>query len=104
MDNIPYLARGVSLLGTDSSVLVSSSKYLNSASLREWIAKIALRMNGPDVPPASEMYELLPILNALRDFDHIEHMMTEERKVNPRLDAWFAEGFISDYKIDDLKT
>lgn len=104
MDNLPYLARGVSLLGTDSSVLVSSSKYLNSASLREWIAKIALRMNGPDVPPASEMYELLPILNALRDFDKIEHMMTEERKVNPRLDAWFAEGFISDYKIDDLKT
>ena len=104
MDDIPYLARGVSMLGTDSSVLVSSSKYLNSAPLREWIAKIAFRKNGPDVPPAAEMYELLPILNALRDFDHIEHMITQERKVNPRFDAWFNAGFVSDYKIEDLKS
>ena len=104
MDDIPYLARGVSMLGTDSSVLVSSSKYLNCAPLREWIAKIAFRKNGPDVPPAAEMYELLPILNALRDFDHIEHMITQERKVNPRFDAWFNAGFVSDYKIEDLKS
>lgn len=104
MDDIPYLARGVSLLGTDSSVLVSSSKYLDSAALREWIAKIALRRNGPDVPPAAEMYELLSILNPLRDFDRIEHMITAERKVNPRFDAWFAEGFVSNYTIADLKT
>ena len=41
MDDIPYLARGVNLLGTDSSVLVSSSKYLNHPKLREWIAFIS---------------------------------------------------------------
>jgi ubiquinone biosynthesis protein Coq4 len=83
--------------------LVSSSKYLNSPRLREWIAFIALKKNGPDFPPAAEMYQLLPILNELRDFDHIEHMITEERKVNPRFDAWFEEGFVSDYTIEDLK-
>lgn len=103
MDDIPYLARGVKLLGTDSSVLVSSSKYLNSPALREWIALIALKRNGPDFPPAAEMHQLLPILNELRDFDHIEAMIAAERKVNPRFDAWFAEGFTSDYTIDDLK-
>lgn len=103
MDDIPYLARGVNLLGTDSSVLVSSSKYLNNPALREWIAKIALRRNGPDFPPAAEMNELLPILAELRDYDKIEAMITAERKVNPRFDAWFAEGFVSDYKIEDLK-
>lgn len=103
MDDIPYLARGVNLLGTDSSVLVSSSKYLNNPALREWIAKIALRRNGPDFPPAAEMNELLPILAGLRDYDKIEAMITAERKVNPRFDAWFAEGFVSDYKIEDLK-
>ena len=103
MDEIPYLARGVNLLGTDSSVLVSSSKYLNNPALREWIAKIALKRNGPDFPPAAEMNELLPILAGLRDYDRIEAMITAERKVNPRFDAWFAEGFISEYKIDDLK-
>lgn len=103
MIDVPYLARGVNLLGTESSVLVSSSKYLNSARLREWVALAAMRRNGPDFPPAAEMHELLQILGPMRDYDHIEAMITEERKVNPAFDAWFAEGFISDYKIDDLK-
>lgn len=102
MDDIPYLARGVNLLGTDSSVLVSSSKYLNHPGLREWIAQIAFRKNGADYPPAAEMYALLPILDELRDFDRIEAMITEERAENPRFDAWFAEGFVSDYTIADL--
>jgi hypothetical protein len=92
MDDIPYLARGVKQLGTDSSVLVSSSKYLNNDRLRQWIAFIALKKNGPDYPPAAEMYELIGILSELRDFDHIEHMISQERKVNPRFDAWFAES------------
>ncbi|MEY3906634.1 MAG: hypothetical protein RIR59_1457 [Pseudomonadota bacterium] len=103
MDDIPYLARGVKQLGTESSVLVSSSKYLNHPRLREWIAFIALKKNGPDFPPAAEMYQLLSFIDELRDFDHIEHMITEERKVNPAFDQWFAEGWISDYQIDDLK-
>jgi ubiquinone biosynthesis protein COQ4 len=103
MDDIPYLARGVNLLGTDSSLLVSSSKYLNHPALREWIAKIALRKNGPDVPPASEMHELLPILAELRDLGRIEDMIAEERKVNPAFDRWFVDWFISEYTIDDLK-
>lgn len=102
MDDIPYLARGINLLGTDSSLLVSSSKYLNNSRLREWIAMIALKRNGPDYPPAAEMYELIGILQELRDFDHIEAMFTAERRVNPKLDAWFNAWFVSDYKIGDL--
>ena len=103
MDDIPYLARGVNLLGTDSSVLVSSSKYLNHPKLREWIAFIALKKNGPDFPPAAEMHQLLTFIDELRDFDHIEHMITEGRKVNPRFDAWFNEWHVSNYKVEDLK-
>lgn len=103
MDDIPYLARGVKLMDTESSVLISSSKYLNHPRLREWIALIALKKNGPDFPPAAEMYQLLSFIDELRDFDHIEHMITEERKVNPAFDRWFSEWWISDYTIDDLK-
>ncbi|MFM8498590.1 MAG: Coq4 family protein [Chakrabartia sp.] len=103
MDDIPYLARGVKLLGTDSSVLVSSSKYLNHPRLREWIAFIALKKNGPDFPPAAEMYQLLSFIDELRDFDHIEHMITEERKVNPAFDKWFSDWWVSDYTLEDLK-
>ena len=103
MAEIPYLLRGVMPVGTDSSVLVSSSKYLNNARLREWLAMICLRRNGADMPPQAEMYEFLPILDSLRDFDAIEDMFTQERKTNPELDTWFREGFISNYKIDDFK-
>lgn len=100
--NIPYLLRGVMPVGTDSSVLVSSSKYLNNPRLREWLAMILLRKNGPDMPPQAEMHEFLGILDELRDYDRIEEQFTAERKVNPRLDAWFRAGHVSNYKIDDF--
>ncbi len=103
MDDIPYLARGVTLLGTDSSVLVSSSKYLNHPRLREWVAMIALKKNAPDFPPAAEMHELISILGELRDYDRLEWLFAQERKTNPRLDAWFNAWFCSDYQLDDLK-
>jgi ubiquinone biosynthesis protein COQ4 len=102
MDKVPYLAQGWVPVETPSSVLVSSSKYLNNAALREWLAMILLRRNGADMPPQAEMYQLLPILDALRDHDRIEALFAAERKVNPRLDAWFDEGFVSRYTIDSF--
>lgn len=101
--NIPYLARGVLPVETESSVLVSSSKYLSNPRLRDWVSMVALRKNGPDMPPPAEMYALLPILDEVRDHAHIEALFRAERKTNPQLDAWFEEGFISTYKIDDFK-
>ncbi len=98
-----YLARGVMPIGTESSVLVSSSKYLNNPRLRDWLVMIMLRKNGPDMPPPAEMYALLPILDELRDHARIEEMFAAERKVNPLLDDWFTEGFISTYQIEDFK-
>jgi ubiquinone biosynthesis protein Coq4 len=102
MADIPYLLRGVMPVETESSILISSSKYLNNPRLREWLAMILLRKNGADMPAPAEMYEFLPILDSLRDYDAIEEMFTQERKVNPELDAWFSEGFISTYKIEDF--
>ncbi|ANI79684.1 MULTISPECIES: hypothetical protein [Sphingobium] len=102
MAEIPYLLRGVMPVETESSILISSSKYLNNPRLREWLAMILLRKNGPDMPAPAEMYEFLPILESLRDFDAIEEMFSAERKVNPQLDAWFSEGFISTYTIEEF--
>lgn len=101
-DEIPYLARGVIPVSTQSSVLVSSSKYQNDPRLRDWIAKVALKANGPDFLPAAEMYELIGILGELRDYDRIEELFHEERKTNTLLDQWLSEGFVSDYKLADM--
>ncbi len=102
MVDTPYLARGVMPVETPSSVLVSSSKYLNNPRLREWLAMILLRRNGPDMPPPAEMYEFLPILEELRDHAAIEAKFSAERQINPELDAWLAEGFYSTYSIEDF--
>lgn len=96
-NDVPYLLRGVMPVATESSLLVSSSKYLNHARLREWLAMICLRRNGPDFPPQAEMYEFVDIINEIRDHDYIEHLFTEERKTNRRLDNWLGEGHISNY-------
>ena len=45
-DDIPYLLRGINPVATDSSVLVSSSKYLNNPELRDWVATHMLRRSG----------------------------------------------------------
>ena len=104
MDDIPYLARGIMPIETGSSTLVSSSKYLNDARLRDWIAKIALKKNGSDFPPAAEMHELIAILADLRDYDRLEDLIDEERRNNSRFDTWIEEGFVSDYAIEDLSS
>lgn len=97
-----YLYQGVNNMPTISSVLVSSSKYLNSPKLRDWVARSQLKKGGLDFPGPAEMYELLPILDELRDFDRIETLFTEERRSNARLDQWIGAGHVSSYKLDDM--
>ena len=47
-DALPYLLRGMRAVTTESSVLVSSSKYLNHPRLRDWVASCTLRRSGHD--------------------------------------------------------
>jgi len=101
-NEIPYLLRGVTPIGTESSMLVSSSKYLNHPKMREWIAMICLRRNGMDFPPQAEMYEIVGVLNEIRDLNYIEELFTAERKKNSQLDAWFNERHLSNFKVDDF--
>lgn len=101
-NDIPYLLRGASPVATDSSLLVSSSKYLNHPRLRDWLAMICLRRNGRDFPPQAEMYEFVEIINEIRDHDYIEHLFTEERRKNAALDAWFNEWHLSRFTREDF--
>jgi ubiquinone biosynthesis protein COQ4 len=104
MDDLPdFMLKTMLPVSEESSVLRSSSKYLNDPELRDWVAMILLRKNGPDFAPEREMGLLVPILHRLRDHARIEELFTEERKTNPQLDAWMSEGFISTYKIEDFK-
>ena len=103
MADYSYLMKGIETVSTDSSVLVSSSRYLNDARVRDWVATHLLRRNGPDIPTPSASIQLVQILREVQDIDHINALFAAERQQNPALDAWFKEGFISTFGLDDLK-
>ena len=103
MADYSYLMSGITKIETDSSVLVSSSRYLNDPRIRDWIATHLLRRNGPDVPTPSDSIQLVQILREVQDIDHINALFAQERQINPALDAWFSEGFVSTFQRDDLK-
>ena len=102
MDDVPYLMRGVTAVSTDSSVLVSSSKYLNDPALRNWVSTHMLRRSGQDRPSPSDSMTLVGILGRLQDKARIEEMFTQERRKNSTLDRWFEAKFISTYGRQDL--
>lgn len=89
-EDIPYLMRGVTQIPTESSVLVSSSRYLNDPALRDWIAFIMLRRNGADYPPELEMAELDAILPKVQGQARLQELVAAERAANPKFSAWLA--------------
>ena len=67
MADYSYLMRGIVPVATESSVLVSSSRYLNDPRVRDWVATHLLRRNGPDVPTPSDSIQLVQILRQRAD-------------------------------------
>jgi ubiquinone biosynthesis protein COQ4 len=102
MNDYSYLMKGIVPLSTQSSTLVSSSRYLDDPRLRDWVATHMLRRNGPDVPTPSDSIQLVMIMREIQDIDHINALIAEERSRNPALDAWFAARFSSSFSRDDL--
>ena len=103
MDNLDYLMTSVKRVTTPSSVLVSSSSWLNHTVLRDWIATQYLRRNGPDRRTASDTADrLIPLLAELRDRDQVVALIEREKEINPRFKAWLEEGFISQLTREDF--
>src|SRR4051812_44008004 len=101
--NNAYFASDNVAVQTESSVLVSSSKFLNSVLMRDWVATYLLRRNGADRSVASDNIDLNKALTEVLDVGEIEAAFERERRVNPALDKWLGERFISSYTIDDFK-
>ncbi len=103
MDNLAYLMTSVKPVVTQSSVLVSSSPWLNNPMLRDWIATQYLRRNGPDRLPVSDTADgLLHLLNEQRDQDKVAALIRREKEINPRFKAWVEARFISQMTREDF--
>lgn len=97
-----YFTRGRVELATQSSLMISSSKYLNHPGLRNWVAQEMLRRNGTDLPATYAVPEVVEILMGIQDRERIEALFTKARKGWPELDRWFDEGHVSTFTREDL--
>lgn len=88
---------------TESSVLISNSRYLNHAGLRSLIAQEMLRRNGPDLPNTAFIPEVAQILHELEDMGEIMRLFEEEKARLPRFRAWLERRQLSDFSLAEVK-
>lgn len=102
--NAVFYLNGRRKVATPSSVLISSSGWLNDARVREWTATESLRRNGHDYPLLFGLPTLMTAVDEVRDVEAVERLVVEERNKNAAFDLWLSEGFLSTYGKDDLRT
>jgi ubiquinone biosynthesis protein COQ4 len=104
MDEIEkqYLKARGRPLSTASSVLVSSSKYLNSAQLRSIVAQEMLRKPGADLPPEYFIPEIVTAFDELVDRETISQLFTAERRRSVRFAKWLDARFLSKFDASEL--
>ena len=98
-----YFNGAIRRVETDSSVLVSSSKYLNHGELRALVAQEMLRRNGPDLPNTAYIPEVAQILMTLEDFPRVMALFEEEKARLPRFREWCDNKALADFKKDEVK-
>ena len=86
--DVAYLQGGRKPLTTSSSVLISSSKYLNSGRMREVYAALGLQRTGHDLPEAYLVPEFGAALNELTDWPYVFRLIEDERRAKPEFAGW----------------
>ncbi|HEY3696689.1 Coq4 family protein [Phenylobacterium sp.] len=101
--NPAYFLKGVQPVATESSALVSSSKYLNDPAIREWLALHFLRRNGPDLPTAGDTSNgLVQALHRIRDFAALDRLIAAEKEKNPKFKAWLDAKPVCRHTVEDF--
>ena len=97
-----YFNGAIKTISSESSVLVSSSKYLNHGELRGLIAQEMLRRNGADLPNTAYIPEVAQILMMLEDFPRIMQLFEEEKARLPQFKEWCDRKSLADFKKEDV--
>lgn len=98
-----FYLNGRRKLRTESSVPISSSRWLNDARVREWISTESLRRNGHDYPLLYGLPNLMQAVDEVADVAEVERLVARERETNAAFDAWLSDGFVSTYSREDLR-
>ncbi|MBU6392993.1 MAG: hypothetical protein KGQ75_00305 [Sphingomonadales bacterium] len=98
-----YFNGAIKTIATESSVLVSSSRYLNSAPLRAVIAQEMLRRNGPDLPNTAYIPEVAQILHELEDMPRVIELFEMEKARLPRFREWLEKRSLANFTIEETR-
>lgn len=103
-EDLPYLQRGRQKVETTSSVLISSSKYMNDFRIREWVTTQCLKRNGRDYPVTYGIPSLIDAVREVQDHERIEELFNEARRGWPEFDKWLDERWLARLTREDMKS
>lgn len=86
-----------------SSILVSSSIYLNNPRFRDVYAQMGLKRDGRDLPSAYLVPEVQRAFVEVTEPGLAERLLAEERLAKPDLDLWLGARFVSRFDAESLK-
>jgi ubiquinone biosynthesis protein COQ4 len=95
-----YLQMGAKPLTTESSILVSSSRFLDDAVLRDLHAQSAFAKNGSDIPVTYLSVEYYKAYLKVRDYAAEEAAIAAHKKADAKFAAWLDARFLANYKAD----
>ncbi|MHB9878069.1 hypothetical protein ACSMXM_00185 [Pacificimonas sp. ICDLI1SI03] len=101
--DVAYFNQGQVHHETQSSVLISSSPYLNDPELRDLIAQEMLRRNGPDLPSTAYIPHVVKCLMKYEDWPRIFQLFEEEKQRLPEFKAWLEGRKVSLFKPEELE-
>ena len=84
------------------SVFMTSSKFLNSARMRDVYAQEGLRKAGHDVPPTYMVHQAAMTFAELTDEAEVQALFEREKELYPAFAAWLARRSLSDFTIAEL--
>jgi ubiquinone biosynthesis protein Coq4 len=101
-DDVDYMRGGRSFQAT-SSILMSTSKYLNSPLMREVLCNEALRCSGPDVLTTSLIPEFYQAVDRLTDDAELARMFRQDAERLPEFKAWLEARHIADLGYEQVR-
>jgi ubiquinone biosynthesis protein Coq4 len=85
-----------------SSVLTSSSRYLNHPLLRDVYAQMGLKRDGWDLPTAWLIPEVNQAFEELTDMSRVLELLAGEKARNAEFAAFIDDRFISNLSVETL--
>lgn len=98
-----YMKGGIQLQPSDSSLLLSSSKWLNHSRLRDVVVQDCLRRHGERLPFAFLVPEAVNAFGELEDHASAFQALAAEKAKNPELAQWLDTRKVSKFTAKDVQ-